>query len=376
MRATKRRQRIISARLLLVDALTKPQSVVEAMTIDQWDRVVRMARRAGLLGRMGMQMEWLGLYPNLPEKVVDHLVAAKAVAETRKRRALWELNRLQRVLTGVDAEVIVLKGGGYLLCDLPVSRGRLVSDVDILVAIENLARVERCLVESGWKSRDMADYDELYYRKWMHEVPPLRHRDRLIEVDLHHNILPLTGLIRSDASLLIDNSRTVEGSRFKVLDPFDTVLHSAAHLFFGTELNGDLRDLVDLDDLLSYFSSREDRFWQKLEGRAIELGLQRSLFYALRYCDRILETPIPDRVLTNSTRHGPPAGILWLMDCLVPVAIMPDDPDFASPGTALARWFLYIRSHFLKMPLRLLIPHLLRKFLTRYLWAPFAKGFI
>ncbi len=35
-------------------------------------------------------------------------------------------------------------------------------------------------------------YDDLYYRRWMHELPPLVHSERGQLVDVHHTILPLT----------------------------------------------------------------------------------------------------------------------------------------------------------------------------------------
>jgi hypothetical protein len=49
------------------------------------------------------------------------------------------------------------------------------------------------------------------------------------------------------------------------------------------------------------------------------------------------------------------------MDQLVGRALTPEHPDHPTKVTALARWLLYVRSHYLRMPLQLLIPHLLRK---------------
>ncbi len=46
-------------------------------------------------------------------------------------------------------------------------------------------------------------YDDLYYRQWMHELPPLVHGERGRMVDVHHTILPLTARPTPDAQALI-----------------------------------------------------------------------------------------------------------------------------------------------------------------------------
>jgi hypothetical protein len=50
-----------------------------------------------------------------------------------------------------------------------------------------------------------------------------------------------------------------------------------------------------------------------------------------------------------------------LMDFLFLRAFRPDQPECKLPLTDLALNLLYIRSHYLRMPLYLLIPHLVRK---------------
>jgi hypothetical protein len=49
------------------------------------------------------------------------------------------------------------------------------------------------------------------------------------------------------------------------------------------------------------------------------------------------------------------------MAWLLAIALRPNHPSCDGPWTPLARWLLYVRAHWLRMPLRLLLPHLLRK---------------
>jgi hypothetical protein len=144
------------------------------------------------------------------------------------------------------------------------------------------------------------------------------------------------------------------------------VLHSAAHLFQEGELENGLRDLTDLDALLRHFGA-EAGFWDQLVPRARELGLERPLFYALRYARRLLETPVPEAVWTEAQAGGPGGGVRRLMDRLVERALLPEPDDEARWGTWLARGLLFVRGHWLRMPPLLLARHLARKAVRRWL---------
>jgi hypothetical protein len=106
---------------------------------------------------------------------------------------------------------------------------------------------------------------------------------------------------------------------------------------------------------------KNPKFWPRLASRAQQLGIARPLFYALRYTENLLGTEIPTRVLATAGVAAPPWPVKRLMDQLVSRVLTPEHPDHPTTVTALASWLLYVRSHYLRMPLTLLIPHLLRK---------------
>jgi len=178
-------------------------------------------------------------------------LAARVIAEAQARTARWELNRISQALTTLpDVPVVGLKGVAYLLASTANSAGRQFSDVDLLVPETHLDAVEQQLVAHGWSAKELRPYDELYYRRWAHELPPFTHPERDIEVDLHHNLVMRTARIRPSAALLIASSVAVPNSRFRVLEPVDMTLHSMVHLFYGGELGDSLRELFDIDVLL------------------------------------------------------------------------------------------------------------------------------
>ncbi|MCZ6862726.1 MAG: nucleotidyltransferase family protein [Alphaproteobacteria bacterium] len=350
---------------VLLAALTRPESIAD-LSVDEWDLLLRQARRTKVLGRLALAARECGLNGQLPERVREHFAAASAVAASHERSIFWEINRIERALADLEIPIVLLKGAAYTVAHLPPARGRLVSDIDIMVPQEALGLVEAALQRHGWEQVMLEPYDQRYFRSWMHELPPLRHRERRTFVDVHHTILPKTSRLRPDPQRLWESAKPLDQPLLYILAPTDMVLHSAAHLFHDGEINLGIRDLADINDLLVHFGE-EQGFWAGLVPRALELDLVRPLFYALRYATRLLGTPLPADVMAAATVGAPPRPILGLMDRLVPGTLVPGHPDRPGRSTGRATLLLYIRSHWLKMPPWLLITHLATKALRRAL---------
>jgi len=343
---------------ILRQALIAPENLA-GLQLSEWDRLLPDARSAGLLARIDVLLQDYGVYDRVPSQVKPHLIAARRIAESERLGMSWELNRLGWALEGIKTPVVLLKGAAYLIQQLPIARGRIASDVDLLVAKEKVNTVEDRLLKHGWMHIKLEEYDQYYYRKWSHELPPLRHRDRGTVVDVHHTILPPTGRLRPDARKLLAASVPVDGTSFRVLAPTDMVLHSAAHAFQDGDLSHGLRDLVDIDDLVRHFG-QNGAFWDKIVSRAEEMNLSRPLHYALRYANFYLHTPIPRRALDLVRSWRPTWPASALMDAVID-RVITAGPWRKGLGVEASRQLLYIRSHWLRMPPYLLIPHLVRK---------------
>jgi hypothetical protein len=344
---------------ILLTALREPGQMT-GFGPGEWDLLLRIARRTRLLGRLAVVMDDRGEMEQLPASVRNHFTAARVFVSQFQRTARWEINRILAALEGSDVPLVLLKGSAYILAGLPPSRGRLLSDVDLLVPRESLDSFEQTLLAHGWKSIKLEEYDQRYYRTWMHELPPLRHPERLIEVDIHHTISPLTSRLSPDPDKLLADSIPLADSRLRILQPVDMVLHSAVHLFHDGEFINGLRDLVDLTDLFQLFG-RHAGFWEALVSRARSQGLLRPLFYTLRYSKRFLAADIPAAALVATGDGAPPGPVLCLMDHLIETVMLPEHPDFPRRSRAVAQWLLYVRSHWLRMPPGMLLRHLVRK---------------
>ncbi len=343
----------------LLAALSRPETLA-GLDLAGWDTLLRQARRTRLVARIDALARRAGVFDAFPARVRANLAGARMVAADHRRMLRWEMNRIARALAGIDAPVVLLKGAAYVAAALPLAEGRLVSDVDILLPRARIDAVEAALRRHGWEPAKRHPYDQRYYRRWMHELPPLRHRERKTVVDAHHAILPPTSRLKPDPEALLAAARPLAGSPFRVLAPADMALHAAAHLFHDGEIAFALRDLADIDAMLRDFG-RDDAFWKALTARAERLDLGRPLYYALRFCRKLLATPVPAETVAAAAAFAPPAPVRALMDRLTPLALLPEKPGAETRAAAAARFALYVRAHWLRMPPPLLAAHLSRK---------------
>lgn len=348
---------------LLLHVLREPARVA-GLTPADWDLLVRQARSAGLLGRLGAIIETQELTPQVPAAVRRHLTAAISIADKQRSAVLWEVEHLSHALRKVDARILLLKGAAYAAAGLAPAAGRTFSDIDIMAPKAALPEVEKQLMLTGWVGANLDEYDQRYYRDWMHELPPMVHLFRATNLDLHHNILPETARLQTRPDLILADAQLLPGTtNIFIPSPFDQILHSATHLYHEGEWEHGLRDLSDLDCLLRAYAGRPD-FWDGLLARAETLNLTNPLGHALSHTRALLDTPVPDSVQQAMATHTSSLR-RHLMDGLFINGLASAHVSMRQPLTGLAQFFLYLRSHWLRMPVHLLIPHLLHKALTR-----------
>ncbi|MEN9628195.1 MAG: hypothetical protein RJA10_1422, partial [Pseudomonadota bacterium] len=292
------------------------------------------------------------------------LVAAQRLSADRLTALHWAVACVQPVLQPCTGARLLLKGAAYVAQGLPIAHGRLPSDLDLMVPQADIAAAQQALRQAGWQEAPLDEHDRRYYHEWSHEVPPMTHPLHRLELDLHHNILPPVARTRVPAAALLAHRVPVDGDGWQgwqVLAPVDQVLHCASHLFLDSEARARVRDLVDLDGLLRHFAAQPS-FWPDLLQRADELGLHEPLALAIHFCAHWLQTPVPGDALERVSRLGPGGLTRALIRRLWQASLLPAEPDGAVPlAQDLSASLLLARYHRNRMPLRLLLPHVLHK---------------
>ncbi len=325
----------------LVDALRDPASVA-ALDADGWTALIAAARAEQLVGTLAHRLAGLAL----PDAAARILADARAAAEHWRRSALWEAEAARRALAALDCPVILLKGTAFAAAGLDAGTGRAIGDLDILVPRAHIDEVERALLAAGWEWVKPDAYDDDYYRRWMHELPPLIHRERDRMIDVHHTILPLTARITPDAGALIADSVPLANG-LRVLAPEDMICHAVIHLFADGDLAGGLRNLWDIDRLLREYCD-DAMVWEALPRRAARHGIAREFARAMRLSERLYGSPVP---VTSRPR---PSDALYLRRLVA-------RDGWGREVRKPLRLLFYIRSHWLRMPPLMLARHLLIK---------------
>jgi hypothetical protein len=327
---------IVNDGWLLARALRNPDGTL-ALDAAGWTDLLAIARAEQMIGTLAYRLEPVPKPPVVARILAD----ARASADHGRTLALWEAEAARRALAPLGIPLVLLKGTAFVAADLKAGEGRSIGDLDILVPHDSLDAVEAALLGAGWEWVKPDPYDDAYYRQWMHELPPLIHRDRDRMIDVHHTILPLTARITPDAAALLADAVEVAPGLW-TLSHEDIVVHAAAHLFADGDLAGGMRNLWDVHCLAV------ERGTEGLAARAAQHGLVREVDRALRLANAL---------------YGQGAGLT------------PGDRFYLRRLTARDGWgratrplireAFYIRSHHLRMPPAMLL---------RHLWTKWRKG--
>ncbi|WP_326523993.1 nucleotidyltransferase domain-containing protein [Sphingomonas sp.] len=337
----------------LVTALRDPSSTA-GLDGAGWTALVAMARAEQLAGTLAERVAGIAK-PDAAERL---LAAARASTDHGRTQALWEAEMARRALAPLGLPVVLLKGTAYVAAGLAAGQGRSIGDLDILVPHDRIAEAEAALLDAGWEWVKPDPYDDEYYRRWMHELPPLIHRERDRMIDVHHTILPLTARITPDAGAMIADSVALENG-LRVLSRDDMICHSAAHLFADGDLAGGLRNLWDIHCLCAELSSSDPEFYLRVYERAWEHGLWDAVCRAMRLSNRLFATGavgyrIPIRVDLSPR----------LSDRFYLRRLLARD-GWGRATRPVTRLGFYVRSHWLRMPPLMLAQHL---------WTKWRKG--
>ncbi len=336
-----------------------------SFSLRDWELLLTQARLGRLHARLALHYQGRGWLADVPPGPRGHLESALRAAQRQRNQVRWEVDRLRVALADVASPVVLLKGAAYVAADLPPSRGRLFTDVDFMVHKAALPEAENSLIGAGWVPQKLDSYDERYYRRWMHELPPFKHVWRHTWLDVHHTITPPTSRFAVAGDQLMARIRPLRpGSQLATLAAEDMVLHSAVHLMQEGEFNTGLRDLLDVNGLLAHFGA-DANFWPLLLERAHELGLQVPLHHVLVQVRRLFGTQAPGELRRAADGLAGGAVTRVVMPALLELALRPEHVSCDSRASGLARWLLYVRSHALRMPWYQVLPHLLRKAWTR-----------
>ena len=325
-------------------------------TEDQWLEIIALARQLDLNAQLFFQLESNKKLDTVPKRIEVHLRSAWIAACRQQNAVRWEIQQISDNVTG---PVVLLKGGAYIFREENMGQGRFVSDIDLLVDKSRIAQAEFELFILGFVKVSLDDYDEKYYRSWMHELPPLHHIERGTVIDLHHNLLPVVSGRNIQFNRLAERFENTSRDNIKVLATVDQLIHAAVHLFQDSEFNHTLRDLIDISAL--FLKIREAGQEVLLCREALYFRLQNDVAMALYFVESVLRFKLSEET-RNWVSRTLNKNYFWpLVRCCYARIFFQPVISQHNVFDKMAMLAVIIRSHWIKMPLKILAKHVAHK---------------
>lgn len=324
----------------------------------QWQDMIRVLRGGDLLGAFYYLLDESSLISSVPDFFLKHIESAKIYADRQSHQIQSEAKDLDHLLKSLAIRPIFLKGAAYVLNSDRNHLGRIMSDIDILVPKTELEKVEKLLQKNDWVVKQLDDYDDQYYRKWAHEIPPYTHLFRGTTLDVHHTLLPpISGHLISE-DILFNFVQSTSTNALVLKDELK-VLHSIIHLFFNEDFEKSFRDLLDIHLLLNELESRcsLDKFYSL----AVSLRFQKEIYYVIKLRELIFRRVFTEEEeqLINAWPFVRRANVF--IHLILYWSFIPSHDLISSRWIHFAKFIMYLRGHLLKMPLRILVPHFIVK---------------
>ena len=237
----------------------------------------------------------------LPQHLVSHLHDHFQANWLRNRLALQAFLQVQASLSEADIPTIVLKGLALAntVYDHPALRQ--FGDVDFLIPGDRITRAREILERAEYRptyppnmlcdptSQRLTRHQEAIYSEYYHEIT-LQSPDKLLQLDLHWNLLPRHYPIGPDPGEIWTSSRiTMLGGRpIRILSTEHQLLHTCIH----ATKDGwhKLKWVVDVDRIV-----RADRQidWEHLADLAKGWRCERILGTGIQLARELLDTPVP-----------------------------------------------------------------------------------
>lgn len=259
------------------------------LTIDDWRRVVELSIDQGLSAHLLERLEKHEKLLHPPAEIVRRLKAIGLRIAAANTKLYCELAVILQAMQKEAIPVIVLKGAHLAEIVYANVALRSMSDVDILVAKENITRVESMLFELGYVVLPPSMGTSHH-----HEIPFAKKDCPHIEV---HHTLPFMGDIDKGVKEIWERAQhvTIAGCNTLVLSPEDLLVHVAVHASLLHRFGIGLKPLYDISAIVTHYHAMLD--WEKVLSYTQHWGVGNAVYLTLRIANEMIDAGVPDRAL-------------------------------------------------------------------------------
>ncbi|MDP3879106.1 MAG: nucleotidyltransferase family protein [Dehalococcoidales bacterium] len=236
----------------------------------------------------------------VPQPVLKKLQSIYYTSLTRNVLLQDELSRLLAALNREGIPVIVLKGAALLGIVYQDISLRPMSDLDILVPVEHLDRVEAVVSQHGYE-HIYSRHSQEVAREKMHQLPCMMNREKHIFLEIHQHIVDSDSPYHFDLHHFWNRAQriTILETDSLTFAPEDLLIHLGIHFIFDRHYSSvsAIGQLCDISEVILHFGDSLD--WDMVEALAEEFGVGAALHIVFYACEHLLGTEVPESVLSR-----------------------------------------------------------------------------
>lgn len=314
------------------------QSELNFLTVKQWEALSDAAYQHGLGPLVYQRLKRAGALELLPPAVFDKLRQGFLVNTARNLIYQRQAAQLLQALSEQGIPAIALKGiylVEHIYEDISL---RVMSDVDIMVKKEHVARAIAAMQKLGYQTSTYFDTQDS--NRDVKHVPPMS-KPGAAYLEVHYALLEEDRPFSIDIPGLWQRAvpAKIGGVEALALSVEDLLLHLCIHMTYQHRFNMGLRGLVDVLEVLRHYEGQVD--WDVLHQRAEAWGAGRVLAVSLALLHELFSAWVPEWVESDlqtdpEHTHMMEVGLGILRD--PHPGALPVTPDLADFGSAKAIW--------------------------------------
>lgn len=314
------------------------QSELNVLTVQQWEALSIAAFQHGLGPLLYQRLNRAGALALLSPVVFDKLRQGFLVNTARNLIYQRQTAQLLQALSEQGIPAIALKGiylVEHIYEDISL---RVMSDVDIMVKKEHVARAIAAMQKLGYQTSTYFDAQDS--NRDVKHVPPMS-KPGAAYLEIHYALLEEDRPFSIDIPGLWERAvpARIGGVDSLALSIEDLILHLCIHMTYQHRFNMGLRGLVDVLEMLRRYEEQVD--WDVLHQRAEAWGAGRVLAVSLALVHELLGAWVPawaegELQADPEHTHMMEVGLGILRD--PHPGALPVTPDLADFGSAKGIW--------------------------------------
>jgi len=308
-----------------------------AAGILDWNRVVRTVERHRVAGLVHDGLS--RARPAVPPDVAKEIGAQAEAVVWQNLACATEALKLQRLFAESDLPVVFFKGVSLAILAYGNLGLRHSRDIDILVAPETLALASALLERAGYRRHQPPpEFGISQLQMWTHRCKEIWyiHQEKKIEVELHSRLFDNPCLTAGiPATNLLRTVPLADGISVRTFGEDDLFAYLCAHGAVDRWFR--LKWLADIGALLARQpGGGAERLYQTAESR----GAGRSAAQAMLLCHRLLDTPLPNQLITTLNRNITVRCLEALAMKAITADREPTELPFGTTTSSVARFLL------------------------------------